>query len=98
MRWGTEDGLLTLFGDTIQELRVTPRNFVFRYRSAQHWLDVFRTYYGPTVKVFEALDGERQSALAQEIIGLLEARHQGGPGLTVPSADVEVVITLRAGG
>jgi ubiquinone/menaquinone biosynthesis C-methylase UbiE len=98
MRWGTEDGLRALFGDAMQEMRVTPRDFVFRYRSAQHWLEVFRTYYGPTVKAFGALDAERQNALAQEIIGLLEARHQGGPGLAVPSAYAEVVITLRPGG
>ncbi len=98
MRWGTEDGLRTLFGEAVQEMRVTPRDFVFRYRSAQHWLEVFRTYYGPTVKAFEALDDEQQSALAQEIIGLLESRHQGGPGPAVPRAYAEVMIMLRAGG
>jgi SAM-dependent methyltransferase len=95
MRWGTEAGLRELFGDAVREIRVTQRSFVFRYRSPQHWLEVFRTYYGPTVKAFEALDAERQQALAQDIIGLLEAAHQGGPGLAAPSAYVEAVIILR---
>ncbi|MBC8075878.1 MAG: methyltransferase domain-containing protein, partial [Chloroflexales bacterium] len=93
MRWGTEDGLRALFGDAARDMRITPRTFVFRYQSPQHWLEVFRTYYGPTVKAFEALDSERQSALAQDIIALLEERHQGGPGLAVPSEYFEVVIT-----
>ena len=95
MRWGSEEGLRAIFGDAAGELRVAERSFVFRYRSAQHWLDVFRTYYGPTVKAFEALDAERQAALAGEIIALLEAHHQGGPGLAVPSTYIEAVITRR---
>lgn len=93
MRWGTQEGAQALFGDAAQDLRVTPRSFVFRYHSAQHWLEIFRTYYGPTVKAFESLDGAQQSALAQEIIALLEEHHQGGSGLAVPSAYVEVVLT-----
>lgn len=95
MRWGTEDGLRAMFGDAVQEMQIARRSFVFRYRSAQHWLEVFRTYYGPTVKAFEALDAERQGALAQAIVELLEAHHQGGPALAVPSEYLEAVITLR---
>ena len=93
MRWGTEDGLHTLFGNSIHALKITRRNFVFRYRSAQHWLDTFRTYYGPTVKAFEALDQDRQAALAQDILALLESQHTGGSGLAIPSEYLEVVIT-----
>lgn len=93
MRWGTEAGLRELFGPAAAEIRVERRSFVFRYRSPSHWLEVFRTYYGPTVKAFEALDAERQAALADEIIALLEAQHTGGPGLAVPSAYLEAVIT-----
>lgn len=92
MRWGSEDGLQALFGQAARAITVTRRSFVFRYRSAQHWLDVFRTYYGPTLKAFEALDAAGQEALGREIVALLEAHHQGGPGLAVPSAYVEAVI------
>lgn len=95
MRWGSEEGLRALFGDSALEMRLTRRTFEFRYRSAEHWLEVFRTYYGPMVKAFEALDGEHQSALAREIIALLEERHQGGPGLVVPSEYLEAVIARR---
>jgi SAM-dependent methyltransferase len=91
MRWGSEQGLRTLFGAGVQ-LRLTRRHFVFRYHSAEHWLDVFRSYYGPTVKAFEALDSERQAALADDILALLRRHHRGGPGLAVPSEYVEVVL------
>jgi hypothetical protein len=95
MRWGAEAGLRELFGDAACELRVTPRSFVFRYQSPQHWLEVFRTYYGPTVKAFESLDAERQQALGAEIVALLGSLHRGGAGLAVPSEYLEVVITRR---
>src|SRR6185295_12558483 len=45
--WGTEQRLRELFGADIAKLTVNRRMFVFRYRSAEHFLDVFRTYYGP---------------------------------------------------
>ena len=54
--WGTEQRLRELFGDGISELTINQRLFVFRYRSAEHWLEVFRTYYGPVLKAFAALD------------------------------------------
>ena len=65
------------------------------YRSPDHWLKVFRTYYGPLVKAFASLGSERQNNLAQEIIALLKAHHQGGAGLVVPSKYIEVVIIRR---
>src|SRR6185295_20182454 len=47
-RWGTETGLRELFGAGAKSIVAPPRDFNFRYRSAEHWIDVFRTYYGPT--------------------------------------------------
>ncbi len=48
--WGTEQRLSELFGDGVPELKVTRRMLVFRYRSAEHFLEIFRTYYGPVLK------------------------------------------------
>lgn len=92
MRWGSEEGIAMLFGDAAQSAQITRHNFVFRYHSAQHWLQVFRTYYGPTLKAFEALDSEQREALTRDIIALLESHHKGGPGLAVPSEYVEVIL------
>jgi ubiquinone/menaquinone biosynthesis C-methylase UbiE len=95
MRWGSAEGLHALFGDAAQDIQLATRTFVFRYQSAQHWLEVFRSYYGPTVKAFETLDAARRDALARDILALLHQYHQGGPGLAVPSDYLEVVITRR---
>jgi SAM-dependent methyltransferase len=94
--WGTEQRLRELFGAGISELTIKRRIFVFRYHSAEHFLDVFRTYYGPTLKAFAALDGEGQANLARDILDLLERFNQGGTEtLAVPSEYLEVVATRR---
>jgi hypothetical protein len=67
---------------------------VFRYRSAEHWLEVFRTYYGPVLKAFAALDAAGQAGLAQDLTDVLERFNQGGSeALAVPSEYLEVVAT-----
>ena len=94
--WGTEERLRELFGAGISQLTVTRRMFTFRYQSAEHWLDVFRTYYGPVLKAFAALDTAGQANLARDLTELLERFNRGGAGtLAVPSEYLEVVATRR---
>jgi len=91
--WGTEPRLEALFGAHAKDIACTRRNFNFRYRSAAHWIDVFRAYYGPTHKVFAALDAERQGLLQSDLTALLESANVGGPGsLVVPAEYLEVVV------
>jgi ubiquinone/menaquinone biosynthesis C-methylase UbiE len=95
-RWGTEQGLRELFGDGISELKTTRRFYVFRYRSPQHWVEVFRTYYGPVLKAFAALDAAGQAGLEADILALLERYNEGGAEtLVVPGEYLEVVATRR---
>ena len=94
--WGTEQRLRVIFGDRIGALEVTRKDFVFRYRSAQHWLDTFRTYYGPMLKTFGALPADKQDELARDLIDLAGRFNRGGAGtLIAPSEYLEVVITKR---
>jgi ubiquinone/menaquinone biosynthesis C-methylase UbiE len=92
--WGTEQRLNELFGAGISQLTINRRLFVFRYRSAAHWLEVFRTYYGPVLKAFAALDAEGQAGLARDLTEVLQRFNQGGgETLAVPSEYLEVVAT-----
>ncbi|HEX3170112.1 MAG TPA: class I SAM-dependent methyltransferase, partial [Burkholderiales bacterium] len=52
--WGTEAHLTELFGQQAAAIHAVRKHFHFRYRSAAHWLQVFRDYYGPTHKAFSA--------------------------------------------
>jgi ubiquinone/menaquinone biosynthesis C-methylase UbiE len=92
--WGTEQRLRELFADGISELTTTRRMFMFRYRSPEHWVDVFRSYYGPVLKAFAALDAHGQAGLERDLIELLRRFNQGGDDtLIVPGEYLEVVAT-----
>jgi SAM-dependent methyltransferase len=91
--WGTRTRLDQLFGNTARAIRVTNREFIFRYRSPAHWIEVFRTYYGPMTKTFAALDAERQAAFTQELTMLIDSGNRADDGsLVLPSNYIEVVI------
>lgn len=93
-RWGVQAHLQGLFGATAQSLEVTPRLFQFRYRSPAHFIEVFRTWYGPVHKAFAALPAEQARALEVDMTELLSRlNHAGKDALVVPSEYLEVVVT-----
>jgi SAM-dependent methyltransferase len=94
--WGSEPRIVELFGPKAIDIRCVRRDFNFRYRSAAHWIDVFRNFYGPTHKAYAALDPSRQAHLTADIIALLERLNVGGANsLVVPGEYLEVVITKK---
>lgn len=94
--WGSEAYLTELFGALASQIHCERRIFNFRYRSAAHWVLVFRDTYGPTHKAFLALNAEGQQALERELLALLEHMNTAGASsLVVPSEYLEVVITKR---
>ncbi len=94
--WGTEERLRELFGSAIGSMQCERKHFVFRYRSAEHWLETFRTYYGPMQKAFGALDAGKQDALARDLVQLAGNFNRAGDGaLVAPSEYLEVVITRK---
>lgn len=72
------------------------RLFMFRYRSAQDWLDTFRRYYGPMHKAFAAADHEAEATFERELLDLAETLSSTVGALRVPSEYLEVVVTKVA--
>jgi SAM-dependent methyltransferase len=94
--WGVEAHLHTLFGDRAAGIAVTRRMFNFRYRSAAHFIDVFRSWYGPIHKAFAALPADAAAALERDLTELLNRTNRAGAdSLIVPSEYAEVVVTRR---
>jgi SAM-dependent methyltransferase len=94
--WGTKAHLQALFGSGAA---VTARsaNFVFRYRSAEHWLRFFRDHYGPVLKAFQALEPDARARLEADIHALLGELNTARDGtLVIPGEYLEVVITRRS--
>jgi ubiquinone/menaquinone biosynthesis C-methylase UbiE len=94
--WGTREWVHDTFGAVASSIIAEPRHFTFRYRSADHFLDVFRTYYGPMLKAFEAIEEDGRKALASDIIDVVGSFNTSGDqSMVVPGEYLEVVITSR---
>lgn len=93
--WGSKAHLDALFGSSAT-LAALPKNFVFRFKSPKHWVEVFRNYYGPVVKAFAAIDPKAQEALEADLLALLDKFDVARDGtLVVPSEYLEVIVTTR---
>ena len=94
--WGTQAHLAQMFEAGASSIHIASKNFTMRYRSAQHWIEVFRTFYGPVHKTFGALPPAGQAALASDLLALIERFNRAKDGtMVVPSEYLEVVITKR---
>jgi ubiquinone/menaquinone biosynthesis C-methylase UbiE len=94
--WGTEARIKEMFGASAASIKAERRHFNFRYRSPEHFLDIFKSYYGPTLKAFAALDAANQQGLTNDIFALIARMNRAEDGtMVVPSEYLEVVITKR---
>jgi SAM-dependent methyltransferase len=94
MDWGTETRLVELFGPNAADIWTERKPYMFRYRSAEHWIEFFRAYYGPTLKAFAALDEAGQRAFHAALLDLLAEFNRSKNGaLVVPGDYLEIVIT-----
>jgi ubiquinone/menaquinone biosynthesis C-methylase UbiE len=92
--WGTRARIGELFGLHAASITTAQRQFTFRYRSAAHWIEVFRNYYGPLLKAFAALEPASRAVLERDLTALIERFNRAKDGsMVVPSEYLEVVIT-----
>src|SRR5262252_5217023 len=71
LAWGTRTRLSDLFGPAASWIKTESRHFNFRYRSAEHFIEVFSTYYGPMLKAFSALEATQQDELEKDLHELI---------------------------
>jgi SAM-dependent methyltransferase len=96
MLWGTESHLSELFGDGVVGLETAERTFTFRFRSPEEFVSFFRTWYGPTLKAFAALEGDARDALEHDLVALARRYNRLGDGATaIPSTYIEAVAVRR---
>ncbi len=94
--WGVPERIAEMFSSSAATIRCGQRSFAFRYRSADHWLQIFRTYYGPVLKAFAALSPEGQAELERDLRALIaQFNRSGDESVVVPSDYLEIVITRR---
>ena len=94
--WGTEERVRELLGGGIAGLRTARRSFVFRYRSARHYLEVLQTHLGPTRQAFQTLGSTERENLAGDLVDLVgRFNRSGDETMIVPSDYLEVVAIRR---
>ncbi|MBN9490342.1 MAG: class I SAM-dependent methyltransferase [Alphaproteobacteria bacterium] len=94
--WGTRERLAELFGGAAKSIAAERRDFMFRYRSADHFIDVFRTYYGPVLKAMSSLDDSRRDALVADLRSLISRLNRATDGtMVVPGEYLEVVVVKK---
>jgi SAM-dependent methyltransferase len=96
VQWGVEARVRELFGDGVTSLEFVPRDCVFRFRSPEEYVELFRRYYGPTLKAFEAAGEAKAPALAKDLADLARRfdRNHGGP-VAVAARYVEAIAARR---
>lgn len=94
--WGTRARIDEMFGAHASAIQVEARDFVFRYLSPAHFVQVFRNYYGPVLKAFSMLEPAAQAALESDLLALIDRFNRSGDAtMVVPSEYLEIVITRR---
>lgn len=94
--WGTRSRISEMFGTAATTIKAEPRHFIFRYRSPEHFLDIFKSYYGPMLKAFAALNETDQKSLRSDLLALIGRMNRAEDGtMVVPSEYLEIVIVKR---
>jgi ubiquinone/menaquinone biosynthesis C-methylase UbiE len=92
--WGTRARIAELFGLHAASITTAQRQFAFRYRSPAHWLEIFKTYYGPVLKAFAALEPASRAALEHDLLALIDRFNRARDGsMVAPAEYLEVVVT-----
>jgi ubiquinone/menaquinone biosynthesis C-methylase UbiE len=94
--WGTRSRINEMFETSAESIKAERRHFTFRYHSPDHFLQIFRSYYGPMLKAFAALDETNREGLSHDLLALIGRLNTATDGtMIVPSQYLEVVITRR---
>jgi SAM-dependent methyltransferase len=94
--WGSRAQISEMFGAAALSIRAESRIFAFRYRSPEHFVEIFKNYYGPTLKAFAALDEANQQGLRNDLLALIGRMNRAEDGtMVVPGEYLETVITKR---
>jgi len=93
--WGDEATVRERLRQGISKLECHRRIATFRLPfSESEVVDYYRRYFGPTIRLFEALDAAQQQAYRKDFEALWKANNRATDGtLSVPTEFLEVIAT-----
>ena len=95
--WGDQRVVEERFGAGVTEIRFERRPMVFDYPfGPEQTVDLFRTWYGPTVRAFAALDEQGRRGYFTDLVKLWTEANTAGPEATRVESEYLAVIATRA--
>ncbi|WP_114967050.1 class I SAM-dependent methyltransferase [Alkalilacustris brevis] len=96
LNWGTEVGLRDLLGGGISDLRLERRSSNAYYRSLGHAVEVFTSYFGPTIRALSVVGPEGEAALREDLAGAIERCNIARDGTVAMETDYLLAVATRA--
>jgi SAM-dependent methyltransferase len=94
--WGTEERVRELLGEGVSELRFARRKSRQGFRSVDHYLEFFRSYFGPIKMAFERVGSDGEAALETDLRAFLEDANTAGDRALVIEPEYLQVVATRA--
>jgi ubiquinone/menaquinone biosynthesis C-methylase UbiE len=83
LRWGTDEGLDELLGSGIRSIENEERTALQYYRSVDHAVSVFLTFFGPVIRASRTLEDESRERLIGDLRGVFEKYNRATDGTAV---------------
>jgi len=94
--WGLEDHVRELFGDGVTELHCERKASRQPFRSIDHYMEIFRNYFGPIKLAFERVGPDGEAALEADLREQLEKANTAGDRAFVLEPEYLQVVATRA--
>lgn len=80
--WGSEDHVRKLFGERVESLDLTRREYIERAADPRAYVDLFKRTFGPMVAINASLadQPERAAALERDFLAFVERSNRGSEG------------------
>lgn len=95
-RWGTEDAVRTMFGESVSELTFTTGSTTQRFISPEQFADFFLTHYGPTLKAAQRLTDEGRRAFRADLIAVAVESNRATDGTVLNEWEYLITVATKA--
>ena len=83
LRWGTEVGLHELLGDAAKSIKSEKREALQYYLSTGHAVEVFKTWFGPTLNALEKIDADQHEHFLNDLKEVFERYNKATDGTAI---------------
>jgi SAM-dependent methyltransferase len=97
MLWGTPEHLAVLFGDRVEWVGLTTREFVMRYHTPAHFSEWFRQFYGPITRLTGNLPQADRQRFADELADVARKFNRAQDGTVVAPSEYLEAVGIRRG-